>query len=188
MNDVTRILSEIEDGDTAASDQLLTLLYGELKKLAAAKLARETPGQTLQATALVHEAYLRILGDSSTSWENRGHFFGAASEAMRRILIDRARRRLAIKRGGDRKRQELEDVSIEAGPPSVDLLALDEALQKLEAKDRKKAELVKLRFFAGLTVNQAAQALGVSESTAEKHWTYAKSWLRVEMDENSENN
>ena len=183
--EVTKILAAIREGKSNGTDDLLRVLYDELKSLAAAKLSKETPGQTLQATALVHEAYLR-LGDGSQTWDSRGHFFAAAAEAMRRVLIDRARRRNTQKRGGDRKREYLEDHEIQAGPPNVDLIALDEALKKLEAKSRPKAELVKLRFFAGLTVAQAAKVLGVSESTAEKYWTYSKSWLRVEMDENEE--
>lgn len=182
-DDVTRILTAIEQGEAAETGDLLPLLYNELKSLAAAKLSRETPGQTLQATALVHEAYLR-LGDASKSWDSRGHFFAAAAEAMRRILIDRARQKKTLKRGGDRKREYLQDIEIQAGSGDIDLIALDDALTKLEEKSPLKAKLVKLRFFAGLTVPQAAKALDVSESTAEKYWTYAKSWLRVEMDEN----
>jgi len=182
MNEVTRVLSAIEQGDPQAGDQLLPLVYDELRRLAAQKMARESPGQTLEATALVHEAYLRLVDTEKVQhWNGRGHFFAAAAEAMRRILIERARRKHSLKAGGDRRRQELDDVEITVAEPDLDLLALDEALVKLEARDPRQAELVKLRFFAGLTVEQAAQALGVSSSTADNDWAYARCWLRVEM-------
>jgi RNA polymerase sigma factor (TIGR02999 family) len=180
MDDLTRILSAVERGDTAAAEQLLPLVYGELRKLAAARLARENPGQTLQATALVHEAYLRLVGPQDPGWGGRSHFFAAAAEAMRRILIDRARHKQSGKAGGGRRRLDLDHIepALEEGDGDR-LLALDEALRQLEAEDPRKAELVKLRFFAGLTSEQAAAALGVSLSTAEKDWAYARSWLRV---------
>jgi RNA polymerase sigma factor (TIGR02999 family) len=184
MADVTLILAAIEQGDPHAPEQLLPLVYDELRQLAAAKLANEKPGQTLQATALVHEAYLRLLGGEQTpDWDGRRHFFAAAAEAMRRILIDRARHKQTCKAGAGRRRLDLDD--IEPAPVEYDddrLLALDEALGQLEAEDPRKAELVKLRFFAGLTAEQAAAALGVSTSTAEKDWAYARSWLRVAID------
>jgi RNA polymerase sigma factor (TIGR02999 family) len=184
MSDVTRILSQIESGDPAAAAQLLPLVYDELRKLAAAKLAHEKVGQTFQATALVHEAYLRLVGSGNVDrWDHRGHFFAAAAEAMRRILIDRARHKQTCKAGGGRHRLDLDDIEQAFEEGNGDrLIALDAALQQLEAEDPRKAELVKLRFFAGLTVEQAAAALGVSTSTAEKDWTYARSWLRVAID------
>jgi RNA polymerase sigma factor (TIGR02999 family) len=182
MNDVTRILSAIEQGDPRAAEQLLPLVYDQLRKLAARKLAREAPGQTLQATALVHEAYLRLVGAHDPGWNSRGHFYAAAAEAMRRILVENVRRKKSRKAGGERRRVELSDVEPAAEGPRVDLLALDEALTQLEAKDRRKAELVKLRYFAGLTNEQAAQALGISSSTADNDWAYARSWLRLAME------
>ena len=174
MSDVTRILSAIEQGETQATDKLLPLVYEELRRLAAQKLSKESPGQTLQATALVHEAYLRLLGPEEQTWKSRGHFFGAAAEAMRRILVDNARRKQRLKRGGDRQRVDIFDAELGAEGPSEDLLALDEALSKLAETDQVKAELVKLRYFAGLTVEQAAQALGFSETTAKEHWRFAR--------------
>jgi len=183
MSSVTQILSAIEQGDGQAAEQILPLVYDELRKLAAAKLAHEKPGQTLQATALVHEAYIRLVDQTTPQqWDNSRHFFAAAAEAMRRILVERARQKQSLKRGGDRDR-----VDLAAADPVVlpiacdDILGLEEALQKLERKDARKAELVKLRFFAGLTTTQAARALGVSATTAENDWTYARSWLRLEM-------
>ena len=183
MSDVTRILADIERGDGGAAERLLPLIYDELRTLAAQRLAHEKPGQTLQATALVHEAYLRLVGpDQGRSWNGRGHFFAACAEAMRRILIDAARRKRSLKQGGDRRRVDLADVEPAAGTPDLDLIALDEALGRLARTDPRKAELVKLRFFAGLTTEQAAAALGVSTSTADNDWAYAKSWLRVALD------
>ncbi len=181
MNDVTHILSAIEHGDSQAADKLLPLVYDELRKLAARRLAQEKPGQTLQATALVHEAYLRLVGADDVGWDSRGHFFAAAAEAMRRILVNNARRKAAIKAGGGHERVGLEEVDVELviEGPRLDLLALDEALTTLEAKDKRKADLVRLRYFAGLTVDQAAYALGISPSTADNDWVYAKSWLKV---------
>lgn len=192
MSDVTRILSAIEAGDPHAAEQLLPLIYDELRKVAARKLAREDPGQTLQATALVHEAYVRLVtspisppsegGDlRGVHWENRRHFFAAAAEAMRRILIERARRKLAEKHGGDRQRVSLDDVEAIANSDSTDLLAIDEALTKLAGEDPVKAQLVKLRFFAGLSVQEAADALGISRATADRYWSYARTWLFCEL-------
>ena len=182
MSDVTRILSQIESGDPSAAEKLLPLVYDELRKLAAAKLAQEKPGQTLQATALVHEAYLRLVGGSQEqSWNSRGHFFGAAAEAMRRILIGQARRKASLKAGGERQRVDLSDAEPEIQGPQLDLLALDAALEQLAARDSRAAAVVKLRFFAGLTMPQAAEALGVSLATVENDWAYAKSWLRLQI-------
>ena len=181
MAEITRILEAIDEGDAHAAEELLPLVYDELRRLAAQKLSREKPGQTLQATALVHEAYIRLVGSEDPHWDSRGHFFPAAAEAMRRILVERARRKQTQRAGGEFQRLELATVEAAAGSPRVDLLALDEALNKLAAKDRRKAELVSLRFFAGLTNEQAAQALGIASSTADADWSYAKSWLRVEM-------
>ena len=182
MSDVTRILSEIQSGDLSAAEQLLPLVYDELRKLAAHKLAQENPGQTLQATALVHEAYLRLVDiDGAPYWNSRGHFFGAAAEAMRRILVDNARQKLAAKRGGQVQRVGMDEDRIVAPSRNVDLIALDEALNELAIHDSRKAELVKLRYFAGLTIRQAADALQISESTADADWAYAKSWLRVRI-------
>jgi RNA polymerase sigma factor (TIGR02999 family) len=183
MSEVTRILSAIEQGDSHAAEQLLPLVYDELRKLAARKMAQEGPGQTLQATALVHEAYLRLVDvEVIQHWDSRGHFFAAAAEAMRRILVERARHKRSLKAGGDHQRIDLPDVGLAMNGPSDNLLALEEALQKLEKKDKRKAELVKLRFFAGLTNEQAAQVLGISASTADNDWAYARSWLRLEID------
>ncbi len=181
MTDITRILAAIEEGDPRAPEQLLPLVYDELRRLAAEKLAHEQPGQTLQATALVHEAYLRLLGGNQTQdWDGRRHFFAAAAEAMRRILIDRARHKQTKKAGVGRRRLDLDGIEAFLDEENGDrLVALDEALRQLETEDQRKAELVKLRFFAGLTAEQAAAALGVSTSTAEKDWAYARSWLRV---------
>jgi RNA polymerase sigma factor (TIGR02999 family) len=182
MNDVTRVLSAIEQGDPTAAERLLPLVYDELRRLAAQKLAQEKPGQTLQATALVHEAYLRLVdGEKIQQWNSRGHFFAAAAEAMRRILVENARRKKTVKAGGHQRRVALSDVEPAIEEPRVDLLALDEALALLEDKDKRKAEVVKLRFFAGLTNAQAAEALGISPATAENDWAYAKTWLRVNM-------
>jgi RNA polymerase sigma factor (TIGR02999 family) len=182
MSDVTRILSAIDQGDQAATEQLLPLVYEELRKLAAVQMARESPDHTLQATALVHEAFVRLVDvDQSQNWNSRGHFFGAAAEAMRRILVESARRKLSLKAGGERERIALSEVVQPATDDPLDLIALDEALQRLEQHSPRRAELVKLRYFAGLTIEQAAQALGVAPSTASADWVYAKSWLRLEM-------
>jgi RNA polymerase sigma factor (TIGR02999 family) len=183
MNDVTRVLSAMAQGDPQASGQLLPLVYDELRRLAAQKMARESPGQTLQATALVHEAYLRLVDtENPQQWNSRGHFFAAAAEAMRRILVERARHKGSLKAGGDRQRQELADIDAAVAGPDIDLLALNEVLERLEVHDRRKAELVKLRFFAGLTTEEAAQVLGISTSTADNDWAYARCWLRLEME------
>jgi RNA polymerase sigma factor (sigma-70 family) len=219
MSEVTQLLSALVQGDSHAADDLLPLVYDELRKLAAAKLSHEKPGQTLQATALVHEAYLRLVGGgqersvgrgqrsdedpqsldlrspttdllppirgsspgSPVTFDSRGHFFAAAAEAMRRILIDQARRKESLKHGGARQRQDIEQVEIAAPEPSLDMLALDAALERFERLDPGKAELVKLRYFAGLTIPQAAAALGISSTTADRHWAYARAWLHAEL-------
>ncbi len=182
MTEVTRILSQIEIGDPSAAEHLLLLVYDELRKLAAAKLANEKSGQTLQPTALVHEAYLRLVDVKATQqWTGRGHFFAAAAEAMRRILIDKARHKASLKAGGQLHRVELSDVEPEIAGPQLDLLALDIALEQLSAIDARAASVVKLRFFAGFTIPQVAEALEISVATAENDWVYAKNWLRVQM-------
>lgn len=181
MGDVTRILADVGRGERGATDQLLKAVYDELRRLAAARLARERPGQTLQATALVHEAYLRLVGNEDACWENRAHFFGAAAEAMRRILVEAARRKGRIKHGGDRQRRELDEADFVELPAALDLVALDEALDKLAAEDRVKAELVKLRYFTGLTVQQAGEMLGISRATADRYWAFARAWLYNEI-------
>jgi len=179
MSEVTRILSAIEHGDPHAAEQLLPLVYDELRMLAAQRLAQEKPGQTLQATALVHEAYLRLVDvEQAQNWDSRGHFFAAAAEAMRRILIDQARRKQRPKHGGDRKRVDLnEGLSLSEGADDDDLLALDEALAKLAVEEPAKAELVKLHFFAGLSLEDAGRILGIAPRTAKRHWAYARAWL-----------
>ena len=183
MSDVTRILSQIESGDPSAAEQLLPLVYDELRKLAAAKLAQEKSGQTLQATALVHEAYVRLVGSANAAtWDHRGHFFAAAATAMRRILIERARRKQRKIHGGGRQRQEFNPERIVMPAPDDDLLALDAALAKLAQQDLVKSRLVELRFFAGLTGDQAALILGISPKTADRYWVYARAWLRREME------
>ena len=183
MTEVTRILSAIEQGDPHAAERLLPLVYDELRQLAAQKLAQEKPGQTLQATALVHEAYLRLVGDGDERpWNSRGHFFAAAAEAMRRILVETARRKRSAKRGGGRARLEFEEEQFAAPEPREDLLALDEALDKLAALNREAADLVQLRYFAGLTLPEAAQALDISPRTAGRLWAYARAWLRREVE------
>src|SRR5262245_42096501 len=182
MNDVTRILSALEKGESSAAEQLLPLIYDALRKLAAQKMAQESPGQTLQATALVHEAYLRLVDvDKAQQWSSRGHFFAAAAEAMRRILIEQARRKGRQKRGGDNQRVDFENLDIALEVPATDIFALDEALALLAQKHPEKADLVKLRYFAGLTVSEAADVLGISTSTADRHWTYARAWLFREL-------
>jgi len=182
MSDVTRLLEAAAAGDSQAASDLLPLVYEELRRLAASRMAQENPGLTLQATALVHEAYLRLVGarTASAGFDNRGHFFAAAAEAMRRILIDRARERQSRKRGGELRRVELDAAAVVADPDdnaADDLLALDDALQQLEADDPAKARLVKLRYFAGLSIADAAAALDISPATAKRHWIYARSWL-----------
>ena len=183
MTDVTRILDAIEQGDAKAADELLPLVYEELRVLANQKMRSEAPGQTLQATALVHEAYIRLVGLEKENWQSRGHFFMAAAEAMKRILIDYARRKKSLKRGGGHEKVPLDDANIPQDnlPLSDDLIDLDEALEKLSRIDQIKADLVKLRYFAGLTGEQAAKALGISRATSERYWDYACSWLRLEI-------
>ena len=180
MTDVTRILTAIESGDREAADELLVVVYKELRRLAAQLLAGERPGQTLQATALVHEAYIRLVGSSDQSWEGRRHFLAAAAEAMRRILVENARRKRRLKRGGDRKRidVDLDGTDLAEDDASDDLVALDEALDRLATEDASAADLVKLRYFAGMTASEAAAALGVSLRTANRLWAYARAWLR----------
>lgn len=179
MSDVTRILSAIDRGDAKATDELLPLVYEELRLLAAQRLSREVPGQTLQATALVHEAYIRLVGDEPRNWDGHRHFFAAAAEAMRRILVDNARRKKSQKHGGDRQRIDLDEAEPACASPSSpdNLIALDEALERLAEKDRVKADLAKLRHFAGLTNEQAADVLGISPTTAKRYWAYARAWL-----------
>src|SRR5262245_56184662 len=183
MSEVTRILAQIESGDSQAAEQLLPLVYEELRKLAASKLAHERPGQTLQATALVHEAYLRLArdGNGGASWDGRGHFFAAAAEAMRRILIEKARQKARLKRGGDLHRIELGEIEVSLDTMGHDLLDLDDALTRFAAKHPEKAALVKLRYFAGLTGEEAAEVLGISPATADRYWTYARAWLFREL-------
>ncbi len=186
MNDVTQILSQIESGDPSAAEQLLPLVYHELRKLAAAKLSHEKPGQTLQATDLVHEAYLRLVDvDKAQGWDSRGHFFAAAAEAIRRILVENARRKGRLKRGAEFVRHDVHQIQIAAPIEQVDILAIDEALGKLETTNETAARLVKLRYFAGLTVKQAAEALGVSSRKADQIWAYARAWLLAELGEGS---
>ncbi len=177
MSDVTRILSAIERGEAKATDELLPLVYEELRLLAAQKLSHEQPGQTLQATALVHEAYIRLVGDESANWDGRGHFFAAAAEAMRRILVENARRKKSLKRGGGLMRVDMTELEAAGSMPSEELILLDEALDRLGKEAPLKAELVKLRFFAGLDIDQAAEALGISRATAIRHWSFARAWL-----------
>jgi RNA polymerase sigma factor (TIGR02999 family) len=182
MNEVTRILNAIEQGDLHAAAELLPLVYDELRRLAAQRLAHEAPGQTLQATALVHEAYVRLVdGHEDNHWNSRGHFFAAAAEAMRRILVEQARRKQRVRHGGGRNRLDLDEACALVQPPADDLLALDEALTRLAAIDPHRAELVKLRFFAGLTMPEAAQALGISLATAERQWAFVRTWLYAEL-------
>src|SRR5947207_5206303 len=182
MSEVTRILSAIEQGDPSAAGELLPLVYEELRQLATQKMAQEAPGQPLQATALVHEAYLRLVDvERAQHWNSRGHFFAAAAEAMRRILVDQARRKLSLRRGGNLQRRPIEDQEIETPEPSVDLLAVHEALERFQEVDATAAHIVKLRYFAGLTIPQAAEALGISTSTADRSWAYARAWLHAAL-------
>jgi RNA polymerase sigma factor (TIGR02999 family) len=182
MNEVTLILSAIEEGEPQAAERLLDLVYSELRRLAAQKLAHEKPGQTLDATGLVHEAYVRLFGDEGKQhWDSQGHFFAAAAEAMRRILIDNARRKKRQKHGGGRERVALSDEDLAIHDDPDELLALDGAIAKLAAEDSAAAQVVKLRFFTGLSIEKAAEALGISRATAYRHWSYARAWLRCEM-------
>ncbi len=182
MSEMTRILNAIQQGDPHAANQLLPLVYDELRRLAAQQLAHETPGQTLQATALVHDAYVRLVDvDKVQEWNSRGHFFAAAAEAMRRILIEKARGKGRLKRGGGRRRVNVEEILDAGATPANELLALDEALDRLEQADAEAAKLVKLRYFAGLTMTQAAEVLGISLRSAERNWTFARTWLHREL-------
>ena len=188
MTDVTRILSAIDQGDSHAVAQLLPLVYGELRKLAAHKLAHEQPGQTLDATALVHEAYLRLVDvDKAQAWNSRGHFFAAAAEAMRRILVDQARRKRRPKHGGDQQRVPIDEVTLPADDRFLDLLALDEALEELARRQPLKAKVVKLRYFAGLSNEDAADCLGISPATAKRYWAVARAWLYLALADGEEN-
>jgi RNA polymerase sigma factor (TIGR02999 family) len=181
MTDATRLLQASAQGDPHAAEELLPLVYDELRRLAALKLAQEAPGQTLQTTALVHEAYLRLVGNRQDAWDNRHHFFAAAAEAMRRILVEQARRKRRLRHGGGKKRIDLEQACPLVEPPSYDLLALDEALTRLAALNPARADVVKLRFFAGLSMPEVAQTLGVSLPTAERYWAFARTWLYAEL-------
>ncbi|MEO1597726.1 MAG: ECF-type sigma factor [Planctomycetota bacterium] len=184
MTDVTKILTKLESGDESAAEKLLPLVYAELRKLAAAKLANEKPGQTIQATELVHDAWIRLLGpdDGNIRWNGRGHFFGAAAKAMQRILVEHARRKKSLKVGGNYQRKDLSVALREAPKRTFDILELTDVLEKLESKHPRMAELVRLRFFAGLTHEESARALGISTSTADEDWSFAKAWLRVELE------
>jgi RNA polymerase sigma factor (TIGR02999 family) len=178
MSDVTQILDSIARGDEQASQQLLPIIYQDLRRVAASMLAREPPGHTLQATALVHEAYVRLVdAEGEQTWKHRGHFFAAAAEAMRRILVEKARRKQRVKHGGEHQRIELDDERLVCSIPSDQLLAVDEALERFGEEEPEKAQLVKLRFFAGLSIEEAAETLGISRATASRHWTYARAWL-----------
>ncbi len=181
MSEVTHILNAIERGDPKAAGQLLPLVYTELRKLAASRMANEAPGQTLQPTALVHEAWLRVAGGNDHTWDSRAHFFAAAAEAMRRILIENARRKKALRHGAGQARLDVQELEIAAPAPDDQMLAVDEALNKLTTLDKEKAELVKLRYFAGMTTEEAAAALGISEATAKRWWVYARAWLYTEI-------
>jgi RNA polymerase sigma factor (TIGR02999 family) len=182
MTDVTRILSAIEEGDAQAAEQLLPLVYEELRKLASQKMAQENPGQTLQATALVHEAYIRLVdGDKAQHWDSRGHFFAAAAEAMRRILVENARKKATQKRGGDLQKIDIDGLDIADAASPEQLLAMDEAIAELATLDPAAGGIVKLRYFAGLSVEQAGAVLGVSSKTAYRHWSYARAWLHSEL-------
>jgi RNA polymerase sigma factor (TIGR02999 family) len=185
MSDVTRILESMEAGDPEAAASLLPLVYDELRRLAAAKMAREAPGQTLQATALVHEAWLKLAASERQDWRGRAHFFGAAAEAMRRILIDQARRKASGKHGGGREREDLDESRIEITAPPAEVLAVHEALDALEAEDRAAAEVVKLRYFAGMSVPEVAGALGMSPRTVDRHWAFARAWLKRAIEDES---
>ena len=181
MNEVTRILDAIGRGEARAADELLPLVYQELRKLGAARMAMESADHTLQATALVHEAWLRLVGNEDRKWNDRTHFFAAAAEAMRRILVDSARRKHAQRHGGGQQRVEMPEIAIESAPDDEQLLAVNDALEKFAALDPKKAELVKLRYFVGMTMPEAAEVLGISEPTAKRHWAYARAWLAKEI-------
>ncbi len=181
MNEVTQVLQSIEQGNPRAAGELLPLVYGELRKLAASRMAREAPGQTLQPTALVHEAWLRLVGNEPRQWAGRAHFFGAAAEAMRRILIDKARRKAALRHGGGQQRVDVDEVELAAPTTDDQLLAINDALDKLAAEHPDKAQLVKLRYFAGSSIEEAAEILGISDATAKRWWAYARAWLFAEI-------
>jgi len=182
MSEVARILSQVEQGDSSAAEKLLPLVYDELRKLAAAKLAQENPGQTLQATALVHDAYVRLVDvEQGQHWDSRGHFFAAAAEAMRRILVDRARQKQSRRRGGGLEQQDIDHLEIAIPEPFIDVLGVNEALARFEKIDKLKADLVKLRYFAGMTIPEAAAALGISSATADRYWVFARAWLHAEL-------
>jgi len=181
MSEITFLLEAANRGDSQAAEQLLPLVYEELRRLAAAKMSSENPGQTLQATALVHEAWLRLAGDANRKWNDRTHFFAAAAEAMRRILVDNARRKRALRHGGGQQRLELPDLAAPSTPNADQLLAVNEALDKFAALDPQTAELVKLRYFVGMTIDETAGALGISEATVKRHWDYARAWLYEEI-------
>ena len=181
VNDVARLLKAVEQGDPHAGDQLLPLVYAELRRLAAAKMALESPGHTLQPTALVHEAWLRLAGAENRKWNDRTHFFAAAAEAMRRILVDNARRKRARRHGGGQQRMELDEIAVASAPNDDQLLAVNEALEKFAAQDQQKAELVKLRYFIGMTIEEAAEAQGIAVPTAKRRWAYARAWLAEEI-------
>jgi RNA polymerase sigma factor (TIGR02999 family) len=190
MDDVTRILAQVEAGEGQATEELLRLVYDELRKLAAARLVREAPGQTLSATALVHEAYLRLVGPGTQTWQSRGHFFGAAAEAMRRLLIEQARRKQRLRHGGGRQRVDLDSGLLVAGNErdelnGLDLIALDEALERFAAEEPEGASVVKLRYFSGLTIEQTATVMGISERTVNRHWTYARAWLYRQLSDSA---
>jgi RNA polymerase sigma factor (TIGR02999 family) len=186
MTEVTQLLTALEQGDPRAAAQLLPLVYDELRKLAAQRMAQEQPGQTLQPTALVHEAYLRLVGQGDPGWQNRVHFFAAAAEAMRRILVENARRKRRLRHGGGRVRLDLDDVRLIAHAPDDALLALDEALERLAGEEPEVAQVVKLRYFAGLTIEQTAVALGIAVRTANRHWAYARAWLYQQLEPSDE--
>ena len=181
MSDVTRLLGAIDHGDSKAAEELLPLVYEELRRLAAARMAQESPGHTLQATALVHEAWLRLVGSSETNWNSRGHFFGAAAEAMRRILLERARKKNRVRHGGQLQRVDFEQVTVASQDSDDVVIAIHDALEKLAAESPAKAEIVKLRYFAGMEHAEIAEVLGVSEPTVRRHWAYARSWLYAEL-------
>jgi len=187
MSDVTRILERAQAGDPQAADELLPLIYDELRKLAAAKMANEAPGQTLQPTALVHEAWLRLVGSPNQKWKGRAHFFGAAAEAMRRILIENARRKRAARHGGGLARLDVQEIEIASAPKDEELLAIHDALEKFAARDPKKAELVKLRYFVGLTTQEVAEVLGISVPTADRWWNFSRAWLFEEIEREQKN-
>ena len=182
MSDVPRILQSMQQGDPKAAEELLPLVYDELRKLAAARMAQEAPGQTLQATALVHEAWLRLAGSNRQQWRGRAHFFGAAAEAMRRILIDKARRKASQKRGGDQPPEELHESRIELRAPDAEILAVHDALDALAAEDRMAAEVVKLRYFVGMTIPEIADGLGLAPRTVDRHWAFARAWLKLTIE------